>query len=71
MHFDYNRSANFSTYKTCQWVDYRPVKVTDQLLDQDIKRAVDEQLAGKGLRWIDTGGDLLVGYQRSLPQEKQ
>ena len=71
VHFDYYRSANFSTYKTYRWVDYSPVKLTDQLLDQDIKRAVDEQLDGKGLRRVDTGGDLLVGYQAGISQEKQ
>lgn len=61
VHFDYDRSANFSTYKTYQWVDYRSVDVSDELLDRDIKRAVDQQLAGKGLRRVDSGGDLLVG----------
>ena len=69
--FDYDRSVNFSSYKTYQWVDYRAVAPGDQLLDQDIKRAVDEQLAGKGLRRVDTGGDLLVGYQAGISQEKQ
>ena len=69
--FDYDRSANFSSYKTYQWVDYRAVAPGDQLLDQDIKRAVDEQLAGKGLRRVDTGGDLLIGYQAGISQEKQ
>ena len=69
--FDYNRSVNFSGYKTYQWVDYNPVQIGDQLLDQDIKRAVDEQLAGKGLRRVESGGDLLVGYQAGISQEKQ
>ncbi len=69
--FDYDRSANFSAYKTYQWVDYRPVDIGDQLLDRDIKRAVDAQLAGKGLRRVESGGDLLVGYQASVSQEKQ
>src|SRR5271157_5849137 len=69
--FDYNRSANFNAYKTYQWVDYKPVQVGDELLDQDIKRAVDEQLAGKGLRRVESGGDLLVGYQAGISQEKQ
>ena len=69
--FDYNRSANFNAYKTYQWVDYKPVLVGDELLDQDIKRAVDEQLAGKGLRRVESGGDLLVGYQAGISQEKQ
>ena len=60
--FDYDRSANFNAYKTYQWVDYKAVQVRDELLDQDIKRAVDAQLAGKGLRRVENDGDLLVGY---------
>ena len=69
--FDYDRSANFNAYKTYQWVDYKEVQARDQLLDQDIKRAVDEQLAGKGLRRVESGGDLLVGYQAGISQEKE
>jgi hypothetical protein len=69
--FDYDRSANFNAYKTYQWVDYREVQVGDQLLDQDIKRAVDAQLAGKGLRRVESGGDLHIGYQAAISQEKQ
>jgi hypothetical protein len=69
--FDHDRSANFSAYKTYQWVDYKSVQVGDQLLDQDIKRAVDEQLAGKGLRRVESDADLLVGYQAAISQEKQ
>ena len=52
--FDYDRSANFNAYKTYQWVDYKAVQVGDELLDRDIKRAVDEQLAGKGLRRVES-----------------
>ena len=69
--FDYDRSANFSAYKTYQWVDYRPVQVGDHLIDRDIKRAVDEQLVSKGLRRVDSGGELCAGYQASISQEKE
>jgi len=69
--FDYDRSANFGAYKTYQWIDYKTVEPGDQLLDQDIKRAVDEQLAGKGLRRVDSGGDLVVGYQTAITHEKE
>ena len=69
--FDYDRSANFNAYKTYQWIDYKAVQVRDQLLDQDIKRAVDSQLTGKGLGRVENGGDLLVGYQSAISQEKQ
>lgn len=69
--FDYARSTNLGAYKTYQWVDYREVQVGDQILDQEIKRAVDAQLAGKGLRRVESGGDLLVGYQAAISQEKE
>lgn len=68
--FDYDRSANFSAYKTYQWADNR-VDPGDQLLDRNIKRAVDAQLAGKGLRRVDSGGDLYVGYRGAISQEKE
>ena len=71
VHFDYDRSANFNAYKTYQWVDYKRIEVGDQILDQDIKRAVDEQLAGKRLRRVESGGDLYVGYQAAISQEKR
>jgi hypothetical protein len=71
VHFDYDRSTNFGVYKTYQWVDRRLVADGDQLLDRDIKRAVDEQLAGKGLRRVESGGDLQVSYQGAISQEKE
>jgi len=100
VHYNYDRGANFSAYRTYQWVDLQsgPPKGSmpsgypqvasglpslpvgrppigssvsdDQLLDQDIKRAVDAQLAEKGLTKVDKGGDLLVGYQASVNEEK-
>ena len=51
VHYNYDHSANFGAYKTYQWVDLPGPggAVPDQLIDQSIKRAVDEQLAQKGL----------------------
>ena len=94
VHYNYDRGANFQSYRTYQWVDLQsgqpkadvsgglpnlpigppPMAGSsvsdDQLLDQDIKRSVDAQLAQKGLTRVDKGGDLLVGYQASVNQEK-
>ena len=42
LQFDYDRSAHFGAYKTYQWVEYQRVEIGDQLLDRDIKRAVDD-----------------------------
>jgi len=100
VHYNYDRNANFSGYKTYHWVDLQsgppkpeppagfpnppaglptmrvgaPVRGNpvsdDQLLDQDIKRAVDAQLAQKGLTKVEQHGDLLVGYQAAVDEEK-
>ncbi len=43
----------------------------DQLIAQDIKRAVDEQLAQKGLRKVEKNGDLLVSYHAAVDEEKR
>lgn len=97
IHYNYDRGANFQSYRTYQWVDVQrdpggssqadvptglpnlpfgppPMNASnvpdDQLFDQDIKRAVDAQLAEKGLTKVDKGGDILVGYQAHVREEK-
>lgn len=72
VHYNYDRSTNFSAYKTYQWVDLPGPggKVPDQLIDYDIKRAVDEQLAQKGLTRVDNDADLQVGYHAIIREEK-
>ena len=69
--FDYDRSANFSSYKTYTWVDLKAGRAANQLMDQNIKRSVDEQLVGKGLQRVASGGDLQVAYQMGIDHEKQ
>ncbi len=72
VHYNYDHSANFGAYKTYQWVDLPGPggAVDDQLIDQSIKRAVDEQLAQKGLTKVDKGADLQVGYHAIVREEK-
>src|SRR4029077_8206769 len=60
---------NFAAYKTYQWVDL-PGRVPDQLIDRDIKRSIDEQLAQKGLTRVEKDADLYVGYQAVIDMEK-
>ena len=69
VHYNYDRAANFAAYKTYQWVDLRS-GVPDQLIDQAIKRSIDEQLAQKSLIKVESGADLQVGYQAVLDLEK-
>jgi hypothetical protein len=70
VHYNYDRGANFASYKTYQWVDIPGGAVADQLIDQAIKRAVDEQLAQKGLTRVEKGADLYVGYHAGIHEEK-
>jgi hypothetical protein len=70
VHYNYDRSANFAAYKTYQWVDIPGGAVPDQLIDQAIKRAADEQLTLKGLTKVESNADLHIGYQFVLNLEK-
>ena len=54
---DYDRKANFSQYKTYSWSS---VKTKDPLLVDRIKSAVDSTLAAKGLKEVNSDGDLSV-----------
>jgi hypothetical protein len=70
--YNYAPGTNFSAYKTYQWVDLPGPggKVPDQLIDQSIQRAVDEQLVQKGLTRVEKGGDLMIGYHAIIHEEK-
>lgn len=69
VHYNYDRDTNFSAYKTYQWSERGGVR--DQLMDKDIRRAVDDQLAQKGLQRVETGGDLVINYQTGIDRERQ
>lgn len=69
VHYNYDRGANFAAYKTYRWVDLDGA-VPDQLIDSDIKRAIDEQLAEKGLVKVEKDADLYVGYRAVIREEK-
>ncbi len=43
----------------------------DQLISQDIKRAVDEQLAQKGLTKVEENGDLQIADHAAIREEKR
>jgi hypothetical protein len=75
---NYMPGTDFSKYHTYAWVDEvqgvpavggRP----DQILDTQVKQAIDAQMAAKGITKVADVGkpDLLVGYQLMIDQEKQ
>ena len=54
---DYDRSANFSQYKTYSW---EKVQTQDQLWVDRIKEAVNAALTAKGLTPVESGGDISI-----------
>ena len=69
--FDFDRSANFSRFKTYTWV--RGTNLNDQLNHQRIMRAVDAQLSARGFSKVDAAGnpDVLVAYHASFDKDLQ
>jgi hypothetical protein len=75
---NYMPATDFSKYHTYAWVDevqgVPSVGVhPDQILDAQVKQAIDSQMAAKGLTKVADGAtpDLLLGYQLIIDREKE
>lgn len=70
--YNFDGKADFSKYKTYKWVDIKGADHPNQLVEKQIKDAVDSELAKKGLTKTDAdSADLYLGYQTALATEKQ
>ena len=69
---NYVPGTDFSTYKTYKWVAIEGAEKPDQIVDGQIKAAVDAALASKGLtKATGEAADLYIGYQVAVQQERQ
>jgi hypothetical protein len=69
---NYMPGTKFASYHTYKWVPIEGGAHPNQIVDAQIKQAIDSQLAAKGLTKTDgEKADLYVGYQVSVDQEKQ
>src|SRR5262245_25333094 len=69
--YNYDKSADFTKYKTYKWVDMK-ASDKDAMVDSQIKSTIDAELATKGLTKSDRDdADLYVGYQVAINTEKQ
>jgi hypothetical protein len=69
---NYMPGTDFSKYKTYKWVSVQGAEQPDQILDQQIKQAIDAQLTSKGMtKTDDDKADLYVAYQLSITQERE
>jgi hypothetical protein len=70
--YNFDKDADFSKFKTYEWVLIKGASQADDLTDKQIKAAVDAQLTTKGLTRTDgDNADLYVGYQTAIGTEKQ
>jgi len=75
---NYMPGTDFSKYHTYAWVDdVQGVPAVgghpDQILDAQVKQAIDSQMAAKGFTKVENGSkaDLLLSYQLAIDKEKQ
>jgi len=70
--YNFDKSADFSKFKTYKWVPLKDAAKPNDLIDKQIIAAVDAELAAKGLSKVDAdNADLYIGYQAGIGQEKQ
>jgi hypothetical protein len=73
---DYDRTLAFSHYRTYQWIalpEAQPAngQFPNQLMQERIVRFIEDAMAAKGLRRVETGGDVLIGYKMNVTEQQQ
>jgi hypothetical protein len=70
--YNFDKQTDFSKFKTYKWVEIKDAAKVNDLMDKDIKSAIDTELATKGLTKVDSDdANLYIGYQGGIGQEKQ
>ena len=66
--YDYDKTANFATFKTYAHKD--GTKVGQPLIDERIVAAIDAQMAAKGFTKSETNPDVFVVYHVAFDKQK-
>jgi Domain of unknown function (DUF4136) len=70
--YNFDKNTDFSKFKTYKWVELKDAAKVNDLMDKDIKSAIDTELATKGLTKVDgDDANLYIGYQGGVGTEKQ
>ncbi len=70
--YNFDKQANFGSFRTYRWVALKDAARPSDLIDRQIRAAIDAELSKKGLTQV-TGSDpadLLIGYQTAIDSEK-
>jgi hypothetical protein len=69
---NYQPGTDFFKYTTYRWVEIQGVEKPDNIVDGQIRQAVEKALAAKGLTKVEgDAATLFVAYQLALTQERQ
>ncbi len=69
---NYVPGTDFSKYHSYRWVPVDGAAPVDEITDAQVRQAVDQQLAAKGLAKADADPvDLYIGYQTAMQQQQQ
>lgn len=68
---NYMPGTDFSKYKSYRWAVIEGGSHPNQIVDAEIKMAVEKQLALKGLEKLDGTAGLTVTYQVAVDHERQ
>ena len=70
--YNFMPGTDFSKFHTYKWVIVPNATYPNQIVDTQIKDAINSQLSAKGLTLTDSDkADLYVAYQTSVDQQKQ
>ena len=70
--YNFDKNADFSKFKTYEWVKLKDAPAVNDLVNKQIMAAVDAELATKGLTKVnDDSANLYIGYQAAVGQEKE
>src|SRR3954452_19617675 len=70
--YNFASGEDFAKYHTYKWVQLEGSSKINQMAEDQLKSAVDAELAKKGVTKTDSdNADLFLGYQAGVGQEKQ
>lgn len=70
--YNFASGEDFSKYHTYKWVQLEGSSKINQMAEDQLKSAVDAEMAKKGVTKTDSeNADLFLGYQAGVGQEKQ
>lgn len=72
VHYNFARDVDFSQFKTYKWVEVGGGERLDDITANQVRSAIEEELAKKGLQRVDSDdANLFIGYQAAVRQEKE